>query len=126
MEQYCLTVDVEANLTIDMAKTLIFPAAIRYQNELASTCANLKMVGYEFDTDTFDTVTGLVKGLQDSSAARTHDRTRVLRSPIDEARHRCEVVLPSMADGPSVCRPTRKLRCGRLVAATDLSGDVVY
>ncbi|MCL4145797.1 UNVERIFIED_CONTAM: hypothetical protein GTU68_017774, partial [Idotea baltica] len=37
LEQYCLTVDVEANLTISMAKKLIFPAAIRYQSELAST-----------------------------------------------------------------------------------------
>ena len=45
---------------------MIFPAAIRYQNELASTCANLKLVGYEFDTDTLDKITELVKGLQDS------------------------------------------------------------
>ena len=29
--------------TLEMAKTMIFPAAIRYQNELASTCANLKL-----------------------------------------------------------------------------------
>ncbi len=53
-------------LTLEMAKTMIFPAAIRYQNELASTCANLKLVGYEFDTDTLDKVTELVKCLQDS------------------------------------------------------------
>ena len=45
---------------------MIFPAAIRYQNELASTCANLKLVGYEFDTDTLDKITELVKSLQDS------------------------------------------------------------
>ena len=51
---------------------MIFPAAIRYQNELASTCANLKLVGYEFDTDTLDKITELVKSLQDSIArART-------------------------------------------------------
>ncbi len=97
LEQYCLTVDVEANLTIKMAKTLIFPAAIRYQNELASACANLKLVGYEFDTDTLDTVTGLVKGLQDSTAALEHAIGEdAAASPTDEARHRCEVVLPSM------------------------------
>src|SRR5262249_56294052 len=52
LEQYCKTVRVEAALTMEMARTLIFPAVIRYQNELASTCANLKLVGYEFDTDT--------------------------------------------------------------------------
>ena len=66
LEQYCKTVYSEANLTLEMAKTMIFPAAIRYQNELASTCANLKLVGYEFDTDTLDKITELVKTLQDS------------------------------------------------------------
>ncbi len=45
---------------------MIFPAAVRYQNELASTCANLKLVGYEFDTNTLDKMTELVKSLQDS------------------------------------------------------------
>lgn len=69
LEQYRLTAQVEANLTVEMARTLIFPAAIRYQNELASTCANLKCLGYEFDTDTLDRITDLVKYLQDSIAA---------------------------------------------------------
>ncbi len=66
VEQYCKTVRVEANLTKEMARTMIFPAAIRYQNELASTCANLKSVGYQFDTKTLDQITELVKNLQDS------------------------------------------------------------
>ena len=65
LEQYCLAVGLEARTAIEMAKTLIFPAAIRYQGELASTCANLKAVGYTFDTDTLDKITGLVKDLQD-------------------------------------------------------------
>ena len=47
LEQYCKTVTLEAKLTLEMAKTMIFPAAVRYQNELASTCANLKLVGYD-------------------------------------------------------------------------------
>ncbi len=97
LEQYCLTVDVEANLTISMARTLIFPAAIRYQNELASTCANLKLVGYEFDTDTLDSVTALVKVLQDSIGALDHAiREEASETPIEAARHRCDVVLPAM------------------------------
>ncbi len=32
LEQYCKNVHVEANLTIEMARTMIFPAAVRYQN----------------------------------------------------------------------------------------------
>ena len=68
-EQYCLSVKVEAHLTSKIAKTVIFPSAIRYQSELAKTCADLKAVGYTFDTNTLDRVTGLVKELQDSIAA---------------------------------------------------------
>jgi glutamine synthetase len=51
-----------------MAKTLIFPAAIRYQGELAATCASLKAVGYTFDTDTLDKITAMLKNLQDGIA----------------------------------------------------------
>ncbi len=68
IEQYCLSVGLEARTAIEMAKTIIFPAAIRYQGELAATCANLKAVGYTFDTDTLDKITGLVKDLQDGTA----------------------------------------------------------
>ena len=76
-EQYVGTVAVEAKLTVEMAATMIFPAAVRYQNELAATCANLKLVGYDFDTDTLDQVTKLVKGLQDSiTALKSGDGSR--------------------------------------------------
>src|SRR5690606_21386271 len=66
IEQYIKTVRVEALQTLEMARTLIFPAAIRYQNELAATCANLKLVGYDFDTETLDKMTEMVKALQDA------------------------------------------------------------
>ncbi len=98
LEQYCKTVRVEALQTVEMAKTMLFPAAIRYQNELASTCANLKLVGYEFDTDTLDKVTELVKSLQDSvavlnKALSEHDAANLLA----EAQHFCDEVVPAMA-----------------------------
>ena len=99
VEQYIKTVMVETKLTIEMSRTLIFPAAIRYQNQLASTCANLKIVGYEFDTDTLDKMTSLVKSLQDS----TNELEKKLHgahhggSPIDEARYCCDVIIPAIA-----------------------------
>src|ERR1700737_4766281 len=68
IEQYCLVVGLEARTAIEMAKTIIFPAAIRYQSERALTCANLKAIGYVFDTDTLDKVTGLGKELRDGIA----------------------------------------------------------
>lgn len=96
-EQYVMTVEVEANLALNIARTMIFPAAIRYQNELASTCANLKAVGFDFDTDTLESMTTLVKSLQDSLATLEHAiADDSATSPEEECRHSCDMVLPSM------------------------------
>ena len=99
LEQYCMTIDVEARLTIKMARTMILPAAVRYQNELASACANLKAIGSSFDTDTLDQMTALIKALQDSivvleevtGATGPEDLT-------DRARQCCDAVLPAMRE----------------------------
>jgi glutamine synthetase len=97
IEQYNLVVSLEARTMIEMAKTIIFPAAIRYQGELALTCAHLKAVGYVFDTDTLDKVTALVKELQDANAkleqllGEHHGH-----SALDHARHLNTKVLPAM------------------------------
>jgi len=97
LEQYVMSVNVEVNLTIEMAKTMIFPAAVRYQGELATTCANLKMLGYEFDTDTLDQMTALVKTLQDSvaellAASKAEDSGDLLA----EAQNCRDVLIPAM------------------------------
>lgn len=97
LEQYCLSIGVEASLTLELASTSILPAAIRYQSELASACANLKVLDYELDTDTLDQVTALVKSLQTSirelkAAMAEPDSDDLLA----EARHCCDVVLPAM------------------------------
>lgn len=91
-EQYCMTVNVEANLTKKIARTLIFPAAIRYQAELAATCANLQSLGYEFDTDTLDRITQLVKALQDAIAELAMATT----GGCEDVRKCCDMVLPAM------------------------------
>ncbi|GJM03668.1 MAG: glutamine synthetase [Rhodomicrobium sp.] len=65
-EQYIATVNVESNLVVEMAKTMIFPAAIRYQGELANSLANLKAIGIETDHGTISQLTDLIKKLQDS------------------------------------------------------------
>jgi glutamine synthetase len=98
LEQYVKTIVVEAKLTIEMSKTMIFPAAIRYQGELAVTCANLKAVGYTFDTDTLDQVTAMVKELQDTTAAlekiAAHHGGGTL---LEEATYHSTKVVPAMA-----------------------------
>lgn len=67
-EQYISAVNVESNLVVEMAKTMVFPAAVRYQGQLASSLASLKAIGVETDHDTISKVTDLIKNLQDSVA----------------------------------------------------------
>jgi glutamine synthetase len=97
VEQYCKAVNVEANLMIEMAKTKIYPAAIRYQGELAATAASLKAAGYQPDSSTLDQTISLSKGLHESvsslEGALNHHGAK---SPLDEARHFCNDVLPAM------------------------------
>ncbi len=98
LEQYVKTLNVESKLVIEMGKTMLFPAAIRYQSELAVTCANLKAVGFTFDTDTLDKVTALVKLLQDNIAAleeamQHHNGGSLL----DEAKRYLHEIVPAMA-----------------------------
>ena len=99
LEQYCMTVDVEAKLTVEIATTLIFPAAIRYQSELAAACANLKLIGCDFDTTILTRVSALTKDLQgkisDLESSMQYDDSE---NALAQARHRCDVVLPSMLD----------------------------
>jgi glutamine synthetase len=98
LEQYVKTLNVESKLVIEMGRTMLFPAAIRYQSELAVTCANLKAVGFTFDTDTLDKVTALVKLLQDNIAAlekaSQHQNGGGL---LDEAKHYLHEIVPAMA-----------------------------
>jgi glutamine synthetase len=96
-EQYCKSVATEARLMVEIARTMIFPAAIRYQSELARTCTDLKALGYTFDTDTLDEVTKLVKGLQDSTTALEKSLAHHGGGLTDEAKHFCHHVLPNMA-----------------------------
>jgi glutamine synthetase len=96
LEQYIKTVTTEAKLTVEIARTLIFPAAVRYQNELATTCTNLKQLGYSFDTDTLDEITRLVKALQDGATAVEKALAHHGGGLLEEAKYFNSTVLPAM------------------------------
>lgn len=95
-EQYVMTINVESNLMLEMARTMIFPAAIRYQSELATSLANLKIVGIETDADTLTYITGLIARLQKCIT----DLAAVKKAtPDDESEactYCCETVVPAM------------------------------
>jgi glutamine synthetase len=71
-EQYIKTLSTECRLMLEIAKTQIFPAAIRYQGELAVSLANLKQVGINTDADTLTYLTGLIADLQGAIAELSH------------------------------------------------------
>ncbi|NJN76854.1 MAG: glutamine synthetase type III [Synechococcaceae cyanobacterium RL_1_2] len=48
-EQYILSIEVEAKLIINMAKTLIYPAALEYLSKLSSTMTTLDGLGISLD-----------------------------------------------------------------------------
>jgi glutamine synthetase len=97
LEQYVKTFITEAKLMVEIARTLIFPAAVRYQDELATTCTNLKQLGYTFDTDTLDEMTRLVKAIQDSATSCEKALAHHGGGPLDEAKHCRDHILPAMA-----------------------------
>lgn len=98
LEQYCKTIRTESVLTVRMARTSIYPAALAFQKQLAETCAAIKAMGREFQTKTFDLVTGHMRALQE----RTAELEAVMAEAGAEsdlqkqAQRYCTEVLPAM------------------------------
>jgi glutamine synthetase len=80
-----------------MAKTMILPAAFRYERELAEIAASLKAVGKDPHLDTLDILTGLVSKfeveIKKLEKAIAHEAKGDLLS---HAKHFCDEVLPAM------------------------------
>ncbi|MDD4017834.1 MAG: glutamine synthetase III [Kiritimatiellae bacterium] len=63
-EKYVKDVLIEARLCLSMARTMIFPACVRYQHLLAQTSSDLTAVGKLGCTTTLDEVNALLGNLQ--------------------------------------------------------------
>ncbi len=96
LEQYCKTVATEANLVIRMARTIIFPAAMRYQGELAATCANLKAAGHDYKVVTLEDVTAKLRAMQAAVGELEKKMEHEAAGTHAEAKHMCDVILPAM------------------------------
>ena len=97
LEQYVKSISSESRLVVEIANTMILPAANRYQGELAATCANLKAAGYTPHSGTLEKVTSLVQKLHESIA----DLEKTIGHHGDggllsEAKHYCCKVVPAM------------------------------
>ncbi|MBV9658499.1 MAG: glutamine synthetase III [Verrucomicrobia bacterium] len=98
-EQYNKAVNVEANLTLEIARTSIFPAAMRYQGQLAATAASLKTAGLEPHTAMLNQVTDLMGKLMSAvhklDGALGHNGHG---GAADHAGHFRDAVLPAMSE----------------------------
>jgi glutamine synthetase len=98
LEQYVLTVAVEAKLALEIGTTVILPAATRYQTELAQNVSALKKAGVEPSTAVLESVSApiaaLTEGLATLKAALSHDSAE---TAFDEAKHAQDELLPAMA-----------------------------
>ncbi|TGD90596.1 glutamine synthetase type III [Mycolicibacterium sp. CH28] len=95
-ETYALTVGVEAKLTLEIGSTVVLPAAVRYQTELAQNVATLKAAGIEPDLMLLQAVsapiselTAALTALKEGLAAHGGD------SAAEEAAH-AKSLLPLM------------------------------
>lgn len=96
-EQYLLAIEVEAKLVVSMAKTIIYPAAVRYLSELSSAIANAAAIGIEMNKESAQTVSNLIKLLMDgvsklSAAMAKHD----FDSIEEHMQHSAQTIRPLM------------------------------
>jgi len=96
-EQYIMSLNVEANLMIEMARTIIYPAVIRYQAELANGIASLKDAGIDASPDTLKKVTDLAEQLNEAihGLVEAHDK-HDFSSAEDHCNHIRDVIIPAM------------------------------
>ena len=97
LEQYILSIHVEAALTLEMANTIILPAALRYQTELALNVSSLTAIGQDADTATLDEVSSSLKALRAGLAGL---RSELAQEEADteekRAEHAQKSLLPAM------------------------------
>lgn len=97
LEQYALTIGVEAKLALEIGTTVVLPAATRYQTELAQNVATMKAAGIEPSTAALEAVSGplndLCAALTTLSAALSKHSAQ---SALDEATHAQKSLLPAM------------------------------
>jgi glutamine synthetase len=98
LEQYVLSISVEAKLTLEIGSTSVLPAAVRYQTELAANVAALKAAGVDSDTSDLLAVSApiadLRRALRALSEALAADAGH---DALAEATYAASALLPAMA-----------------------------
>ncbi|MGB5110341.1 MAG: glutamine synthetase III [Mycobacterium sp.] len=96
LEQYILTVAVEAKLTLEIGSTVILPAALRYQTELAQNVAALKAAGVEPSLTLLWDVSAPIAALSEAVSVLKGALSHHADDTLEEAAHARDALLPAM------------------------------
>src|SRR5687768_5290403 len=98
-ETYVKTLNIEANTALVIAKSMILPAALRYQKEVGESIAAAKAAGIAqpAGVDTFQTLVSAINDLQSGinklEKAQSHHAEG---TPYDHAKHMRSAVFPAL------------------------------
>lgn len=97
LEQYTLTIGVEARLTLEIGATVVLPAAVRHQTEIAVNIGALRAAGVDADTTPLDEVSQPLAELRSALALlRSALAGMPEHSALGEAEHSRDALLPAM------------------------------
>ena len=112
-EQYILSIEVEAKLVIEIAKSTIYPVAMQYLSDISSTSASMTAMGVEMDNSIAKTVAveanamitavgKLSAAMEEEDFASTEEHmqycAKVIRSLMDEVRLHADALEAEVSD----------------------------
>ncbi len=99
-EIYTKTIAIEAKTALVIAKTIILPAALKYQTEVANSVASAKAAGVAAPgTDTLKALVENITALSKGIAALEHAVGHVAEGePYDHAKYSREKIIPALND----------------------------
>ncbi|ATX79906.1 glutamine synthetase [Mariprofundus aestuarium] len=112
-EQYVLAIELEANLVVEMAKSIIYPAAISYLSELAAANVSMAEMSIDLDSSIAKTVAAetnammaavakLSAALEQHDFASTEEHMQFLakdvRALMDEVREHADTLEAEVSD----------------------------
>jgi glutamine synthetase len=95
-EQYVLAIDVEAKLAVQIAKTQIYPAAMRYLGELASSLQLQTSMGLQVSPETQNKVATLSAKLMELSSALESAISQAPHGTLAHMRYSADTLMPLM------------------------------
>jgi len=100
LESYRKTINIESQLTIQIAQRMILPAALRHQSEVAGAIANLKATGVTVPKTQTAHLTELVGAIEELQSAADQLADAVDEpakgDSLDHAKYSRDVVIPAM------------------------------